>query len=205
MNAAAPVFKTCLKCGHTRTATDAGPDYACPQCSAVYAKVEAAQRPKDTAAQAQAPHTAEQSEETAWARENAPMLALQKERERKQVLLAHVVYLLLAVPLVATTVIAVIVAYAADSPHEDDWVNAHFRWQKKTFWVSLLCSTALAVVGVVLFGTLFMAVISSRIGSSFAAGWGAGLLFTAACAMLVLWYLYRIIRGWVQLCRNQEP
>lgn len=32
----------CLKCGHTRTPDDQGPDYACPKCQAVYAKVAVA-------------------------------------------------------------------------------------------------------------------------------------------------------------------
>ena len=33
--------KLCLKCGYTRQSTDEAPDYACPKCQAVYAKVEA--------------------------------------------------------------------------------------------------------------------------------------------------------------------
>ncbi len=32
----------CRKCGHRRVAQDPGPDYACPACGAVYAKVELA-------------------------------------------------------------------------------------------------------------------------------------------------------------------
>lgn len=33
--------KLCLKCGYTRQSADDAPDYACPKCQAVYAKVEA--------------------------------------------------------------------------------------------------------------------------------------------------------------------
>ena len=33
-------MKQCLKCGYLRTLQDRGPDYACPKCQAVYAKVE---------------------------------------------------------------------------------------------------------------------------------------------------------------------
>lgn len=33
--------KTCKKCGYSRKPGDRGADYACPQCGAVYAKVEA--------------------------------------------------------------------------------------------------------------------------------------------------------------------
>jgi len=34
--------KKCLKCAHVRTEADPGPDYACPKCGAVYAKLEQA-------------------------------------------------------------------------------------------------------------------------------------------------------------------
>ena len=43
------IMKQCLKCGYTRTSEDRAPDYACPKCQAVYAKVEplVAQRAKE--------------------------------------------------------------------------------------------------------------------------------------------------------------
>jgi predicted RNA-binding Zn-ribbon protein involved in translation (DUF1610 family) len=34
--------KRCLKCGYIRSSSDPAPDYECPKCGAVYAKVEAA-------------------------------------------------------------------------------------------------------------------------------------------------------------------
>jgi uncharacterized protein YbjQ (UPF0145 family) len=34
-------MKKCLKCGYIRTSADRSPDYACPKCQAIYAKVEA--------------------------------------------------------------------------------------------------------------------------------------------------------------------
>jgi uncharacterized protein YbjQ (UPF0145 family) len=35
------VTTLCKKCGYTRQPSDAGPEYACPKCQAVYAKVDA--------------------------------------------------------------------------------------------------------------------------------------------------------------------
>jgi len=35
--------KKCLKCGHERQGTEDAPEYECPSCGAIYAKVEAAQ------------------------------------------------------------------------------------------------------------------------------------------------------------------
>jgi len=40
--------KKCLKCGYVRRATDVAPEYECPSCGAVYAKVEAAFRNSPT-------------------------------------------------------------------------------------------------------------------------------------------------------------
>lgn len=34
------IGRRCLKCTHVRTASDPGPEWACPQCNAVYAKLE---------------------------------------------------------------------------------------------------------------------------------------------------------------------
>jgi predicted RNA-binding Zn-ribbon protein involved in translation (DUF1610 family) len=36
--------RKCLKCGHVRQSGDVGPDYVCPACGAVYAKLGALQR-----------------------------------------------------------------------------------------------------------------------------------------------------------------
>ena len=36
----------CLKCGYERQASDMAPDYECPKCGAIYAKVESALREK---------------------------------------------------------------------------------------------------------------------------------------------------------------
>ena len=34
--------RKCLKCGHERLHTDSSPNFECPNCGAIYAKVEAA-------------------------------------------------------------------------------------------------------------------------------------------------------------------
>ena len=38
----------CLKCGYERKPSDSAPEYECPQCGAIYAKVEALRKPKTT-------------------------------------------------------------------------------------------------------------------------------------------------------------
>lgn len=69
----------CLKCGYTRLTSDSGPDYACPKCQAVYAKM-AVLHDKQLAQQA----TLEQARRTGnWSQ--VPADVLQSEIDRVQV------------------------------------------------------------------------------------------------------------------------
>lgn len=52
---------TCRKCGYTRKPNDDAPDYACPKCGAVYAKVEAALSAEEGSKR---PHPGENTKET---------------------------------------------------------------------------------------------------------------------------------------------
>lgn len=78
------------------------------------------------------------------------------------------------------SIIAVIMNYARQSEVRGTWLESHFRWQIRTFWYGLLW-TALCVVFVV--GTL-----------------GIGLLIVwLPIAVLSVWFIYRIVRGWLAL------
>ncbi|MFZ1803615.1 MAG: hypothetical protein WAU05_06805, partial [Nitrospira sp.] len=60
------------------------------------------------------------------------------------------------------------------------WLDSHFRWQIRTFW----------------FGLLWISLCVAFIIATF----GIGLLFMWLPIDLVgLWFVYRIIRGWVTL------
>ena len=39
--------RVCLKCNYERTPTELAPETECPQCGAIYAKIEKALRPPD--------------------------------------------------------------------------------------------------------------------------------------------------------------
>ena len=114
--------------------------------------------------------------------------------------LTHVIYGLHAVSLltgivgVATVVgafltgwpsiIAVILNYVKRSEVRGTWLQSHFRWQIRTFWFGLLW-VALCVIFVVV--TL-----------------GIGLLIAWVPLGLVgLWFIYRIVRGWLRLMDRQ--
>lgn len=78
------------------------------------------------------------------------------------------------------SIIAVILNYIKRSEARGTWLDSHFRWQIRTFWFGLLW---ICLCGAFIIATL-----------------GIGLLFVWLPIGLVgLWFVYRIIRGWVTL------
>ncbi len=78
------------------------------------------------------------------------------------------------------SIIAVILNYIKRSEARGTWLDSHFRWQIRTFW----------------FGLLWISLCGTFIIATF----GIGLLFMWLPIGLVgLWFVYRIIRGWVTL------
>lgn len=111
---------------------------------------------------------------------------------------AHVVYALHAVGLVAgafgaasvlgsflfgwPSLIAVVLNYVYRGDVRGTWLESHFRWQIRTFWFALLWAVVVAVVSAPL------ALIVIGFGT-----WIVGM------ALLGLWAIYRIGRGWLAL------
>ena len=78
------------------------------------------------------------------------------------------------------SIIAVILNYVKRSEARGTWLDSHFRWQIRTFWFGLLW--------IFLCGAFIVATL------------GIGLLFVWLPITLVgLWFVYRIVRGWVTL------
>ncbi len=78
------------------------------------------------------------------------------------------------------SIIAVVLNYIKRSEARGTWLESHFRWQIRTFWFGLLW---ICLCGAFIIATL-----------------GIGLLFMWLPITLVgLWFVYRIVRGWVTL------
>lgn len=78
------------------------------------------------------------------------------------------------------SIIAVVLNYIKRSEARGTWLESHFRWQIRTFWFGLLW---ISLCGVFIIATL-----------------GIGLLFVWLPITLVgLWFVYRIVRGWITL------
>ena len=78
------------------------------------------------------------------------------------------------------SLIAVILNYVKRGEVRGTWLASHFRWQLRTFWYGLLW---VALCGLFVVVTL-----------------GLGLLIAWLPLTLVgLWFIYRIVRGWLRL------
>ena len=84
------------------------------------------------------------------------------------------------------SIIAVILNYYYRSQARGTWLESHFNWQIRTFWYALLWAAVVGVVSVAL-----MVVII---------GFGTWIL---GMAVLGLWAIYRVARGWLRLNDSQ--
>jgi uncharacterized membrane protein len=77
-----------------------------------------------------------------------------------------------------TALAAIILDYVKRDDARGTWLESHFAWQIRTFWWSLL----IGAVGVILFFVLV--------------GW-------AVLAAGLVWFVYRIVKGWLRLSENR--
>ncbi len=86
------------------------------------------------------------------------------------------------------SIIAVIMNYVRQSDVRGGWLESHFRWQIRTFW----------------FAVLWM-VLAGIFSAPLVLLFGLGVLtFFLAAAIVGIWVLYRVIRGWLAL-RDGKP
>jgi uncharacterized membrane protein len=83
------------------------------------------------------------------------------------------------------SIIAVILNYVKRSDVRGSWLESHFRWQIRTFWYGLLW---------VVLCLLFVALT-----------FGIGIIIAwLPIAIVSIWFVYRIVRGWLRL-RDGRP
>lgn len=80
------------------------------------------------------------------------------------------------------SIIAVIINYVKRDEARGTWLESHFAWQIRTFWLAFAWAVVIGVVGAVLALVLVGFLV-----------WAAG--FT----ILGLWAIYRIVKGWMRL------
>jgi uncharacterized membrane protein len=85
------------------------------------------------------------------------------------------------------SIIAVIMNYARRAEAHGTWLETHFSWQIRTFWLALLWIAITLLVGAPL--TLIVIGI---------------FIVVAGFCIVGLWVAYRVIRGWLAL-REHRP
>ena len=80
------------------------------------------------------------------------------------------------------SIIAVIINYVRRNEARGTWLESHFEWQIRTFWIAVGLSLLIAVVSAVL-----VLVVIGLIT------WPVGFF------ILGVWAIYRIARGWMAL------
>lgn len=100
-----------------------------------------------------------------------------QEQLKKMALVGYILYAL-SIIIPFASIAAVILAYLKRSESRGTWVESHFNWLIKTFWVGLIGT----IIGIIL---MFIVI-----------GWFVLLAVT-------IWVIYRIIRGWLALSENR--
>ena len=102
-----------------------------------------------------------------------------------------------------TWIVPIFMNYLKRDEARGTWLYSHFDWQIKTFWYSIFFGAIAAVMMFVGFGGFVVGATmesNGTMGGSMLLGIAGGLLL----AVVVLWHLYRIIRGWIALA-NRRP
>ncbi|HSF79319.1 MAG TPA: hypothetical protein VLA38_11945 [Steroidobacteraceae bacterium] len=80
------------------------------------------------------------------------------------------------------SIIAVIMNYLRRSEARGTWLESHFTWQLRTFWFAALWVVLLAVAS----APLMLVLVGF-------------FTFAVGLAVIGLWVIYRVARGWVTL------
>jgi uncharacterized membrane protein len=81
------------------------------------------------------------------------------------------------------SIVAVIMNYARRSATRGTYLEAHFRWQIRTFWYALLWAVVCVMVAITIIGIPIALV---------------------GFAALAIWIVYRVARGWLAL-KDRRP
>ena len=95
--------------------------------------------------------------------------------------LTQLVYILQAISLVAgvTSIAGLILNYLKRDEVKGTYLESHFAWQIKTFWLALLGVILGWLLAIVLIGFLILGAVG-------------------------LWYIYRIVKGWLAFNDGKE-
>lgn len=101
-----------------------------------------------------------------------------------------------------TWIFPIVMNYLKRDEARGTWLYSHFDWQIKTFWYSVFFGAIAILLMVIGFGGLGIGILTGSVtvaGSTSLVGM-VGLMMIIA---VVLWHLYRVIRGWIALANRR--
>jgi uncharacterized membrane protein len=103
-----------------------------------------------------------------------------EEKDKADKTMTTIIYALYAASLIVgiTALVAIVLEYIKKEDVAGTLYQSHFRWQIRTFWYSLLWAVLGAVTSIIVVG-----------------------LFILAADLI--WYIYRIAKGWLRLHENK--
>lgn len=95
--------------------------------------------------------------------------------------LTYIIYILQAIGLfvVVTYIAATVIIYIKRDEVKGTWLDSHFKWQLRTFWISIIAAAIGFITMIVLIGFVIL----------FADG---------------VWVIYRVVKGWLNLSEGKE-
>jgi len=102
----------------------------------------------------------------------------------------HILYLLHGLAPFTAWILAVIAVFVGAVKRDDyrgTWLDTHISWLARTFWWGLLWIVIASLLTFVMIVTVILIIV-------------AWMPFTA----LFIWYLYRVVRGWL-LLNDKKP
>lgn len=93
----------------------------------------------------------------------------------------YAIYILQALSFLTliTAIFGIIINYIKEEDVRGSWLQSHFSWQKNTFWYGLLWTLLGVLTAPLLVGYAVLAVVT-------------------------IWLMYRIARGWIYLVDGKE-
>ena len=95
-----------------------------------------------------------------------------------------------------SSILAVVLDYLKIKEARGTWLESHFTWQIRTFWIGFAVAIAIGFAGI---GLVIGAITTSAAGAD-ASPYSFGFLaWGLAWVLLGVWALYRVLRGWSAL------
>lgn len=130
---------------------------------------------------------------------------LQENISQQMITYIHITYGLVVLSYFTaglTWIIPLVMSYLKRDEARHTWLYSHFDWQIKTFWYTIFFGGIASVMMILGLGASFLGLILGNVtliaNSSF-----IGVLGVMMAVVVIIWNLYRIVRGWVALSNRK--